>query len=43
MFHVTGVPETFIIDREGKLAYFKGGPFNSLEEIIAVVDGVLNK
>ena len=41
MFRVRGVPETFIIDRDGKLAYFKAGPFTSLEEILAVVDGVL--
>ena len=40
MFRVRGVPETFIIDRQGKLAYFKAGPFLSLDEIIAVVDGI---
>lgn len=43
MFRVRGVPETFIIDRNGKLAYFKAGPFTSLEDIVAVVDGVLSK
>jgi cytochrome c biogenesis protein CcmG, thiol:disulfide interchange protein DsbE len=43
MFRVRGVPETFIIDRSGKLAYFKAGPFTSLDEIIMVVDGVLRK
>ena len=41
MFRVRGVPETFIIDRSGRLAYFKAGPFSSTEEIISVVDGVL--
>lgn len=43
MFRVRGVPETFVIDRNGRLAYFKAGPFTSLEEIIAVVDDVLSK
>jgi cytochrome c biogenesis protein CcmG, thiol:disulfide interchange protein DsbE len=43
LFRVRGVPETFIIDRNGKLAYFKAGPFTSLDEIVAVVDGVLQK
>ena len=41
MFRVRGVPETFIIDRDGRLAYFKKGPFSSTEEILDVVDGVL--
>lgn len=43
MFRITGVPETFVIDRSGKLAYFKAGPFTSLDEILAVVDSVVNK
>lgn len=41
MFRVRGVPETFLIDRNGRLAYFKAGPFTSPEEIIGVVDSVL--
>jgi cytochrome c biogenesis protein CcmG, thiol:disulfide interchange protein DsbE len=41
MFRVRGVPETFIIDSSGRLAYYKAGPFTSLDEIISVVDGVL--
>jgi cytochrome c biogenesis protein CcmG, thiol:disulfide interchange protein DsbE len=41
MFRVRGVPETFIIDREGNLAYFKAGPFLSLDEILGVLDGIL--
>jgi len=40
MFRVTGVPETYIIDRQGKLAYSKAGPFLSLDEILSVVDNV---
>lgn len=41
MFRVRGVPETFVIDREGRLAYFKAGPFSSTREILDVIDGVL--
>jgi cytochrome c biogenesis protein CcmG, thiol:disulfide interchange protein DsbE len=40
MFRVRGVPETFIIDSNGKLAYFKAGPFQSTQEIISVVDSI---
>ena len=43
MFRVRGVPETFIIDRSGRLQYFKAGPFASTDEIIGVVDGILAK
>lgn len=43
IFRVRGVPETFIIDQQGKLAYFKAGPFSSTDEILSVVDEVLNK
>lgn len=39
-FRVRGVPETFIIDRQGRLAYFKAGPFQSLDEIITIIDGI---
>lgn len=42
MFRITGVPETYIIDQEGKLTYVKKGPFSSLGEIQAVVDDLLN-
>jgi cytochrome c biogenesis protein CcmG/thiol:disulfide interchange protein DsbE len=41
MFHTTGVPETYILDRQGKLAYVKVGSFISAEEITAVVDGLV--
>jgi cytochrome c biogenesis protein CcmG, thiol:disulfide interchange protein DsbE len=41
MFRVSGVPETFIIDREGRLAYFKKGPFSSTSEILSAVERVL--
>ncbi len=43
MFRVRGVPETYIIDRNGRLAYSKAGPFTSTDEIISVVDSILNK
>jgi cytochrome c biogenesis protein CcmG/thiol:disulfide interchange protein DsbE len=41
MFRILGVPETYIIDRRGRLAYVKKGPFFNLSEILAAVDGVL--
>jgi cytochrome c biogenesis protein CcmG, thiol:disulfide interchange protein DsbE len=43
MFRVRGVPETFIIDRNGRLAYFKAGPFESTDEIVGIIDGILKK
>jgi len=41
MFHTTGVPETYILDRQGRLAYSKMGPFMSVTEITSVVDGLV--
>jgi cytochrome c biogenesis protein CcmG, thiol:disulfide interchange protein DsbE len=41
-YGVRGVPETFIIDRQGKLAYFRAGPFTSTDEVISIVDSILN-
>jgi cytochrome c biogenesis protein CcmG, thiol:disulfide interchange protein DsbE len=41
MFRIRGVPETYIIDRTGKLAYIKIGPFTSLNEITSVIDPIL--
>jgi len=38
MFRIQGVPETYIIDKEGRLAYVKKGPFLSLSEIQNAVD-----
>jgi cytochrome c biogenesis protein CcmG, thiol:disulfide interchange protein DsbE len=40
-YRITGVPETYIIDKEGNLAYFKLSPFNSLMEITQVIDSLL--
>lgn len=40
-YRMRAVPETYIIDRQGTLAYIKIGPFASLEEILSAVDDVL--
>ncbi len=41
MFRIRGVPETYIIDRDGKLANIQIGPFNSTSEIISIIDPLL--
>ncbi|UCD99080.1 MAG: TlpA family protein disulfide reductase [Chloroflexota bacterium] len=40
-FRIRGVPETYIIDRDGKLASFKISPFLSLAEIQSLIDPLL--
>ncbi len=40
-FHISGVPETYFIDRQGHLAFAQIGPFSSLAEITNVVDPLL--
>lgn len=40
-FRITGVPETYIIDRTGLLAYKKFAPFSSLAEIKAAIEPLL--
>lgn len=42
-FRIRGVPETYIIDKEGNLAHIKIGPFQSLGEITSVIDRLLKK
>lgn len=42
-FRIRGVPETYIIDREGVLAYRKIGPFTSLSEIKSQIDPLLEQ
>ena len=42
-YHITGVPETYIIDRQGNLAHMQPGPFNSVEEISGLVENVLKQ
>ena len=43
IFRVSGVPETYIIDRDGKLAARKIGPFMSVNEITTMIDSALNQ
>jgi cytochrome c biogenesis protein CcmG/thiol:disulfide interchange protein DsbE len=40
-YRTTGVPETYIIDRNGNLAYKKFSPFLSVAEIKAAIDPLL--
>ena len=42
-FRIRGVPETYFIDSEGKLAYAQIGPFGSGAEIKAVIDPLLKQ
>ena len=42
-FRTTGVPETYIIDRDGILAYVKLSPFLSIEEIFRAIDPLLEE
>lgn len=42
-FRTTGVPETYIVDRDGVLAYVKISPFESLEEIKSAIDPLLEQ
>ncbi len=39
-FRIRGVPETYIIGPDGKLAAFKIGPYRSLDEIIQQIESV---
>lgn len=40
-YRITGVPETYIVDRNGRIAYTKISPFASLDEIKAAIDPLL--
>jgi cytochrome c biogenesis protein CcmG, thiol:disulfide interchange protein DsbE len=42
MFRITGVPETYVIDQSGKLAYAWVSPFESEAQIHAIVDPLIN-
>ncbi|MBN2147658.1 MAG: TlpA family protein disulfide reductase [Anaerolineales bacterium] len=42
-YRTTGVPETYIIDKNGVLAYIKLSPFLSLAEIKAAIDPLLGE
>jgi cytochrome c biogenesis protein CcmG/thiol:disulfide interchange protein DsbE len=40
-FRIKGVPETYFIDQDGVLQYVKVGPFQSIDEIRAQIDPLL--
>ena len=42
-YRTTGVPETYIIDKSGTLAYVKLSPFLSLQEITGAIDPLLEE
>jgi cytochrome c biogenesis protein CcmG/thiol:disulfide interchange protein DsbE len=42
-YRTTGVPETYIIDKDGNLAYVKLSPFLSLDEIRQAIDPLLRQ
>jgi len=41
MFRIKGVPETYFVDRDGVLRYVHVGPFNSEDQIRAIIDPLL--
>jgi cytochrome c biogenesis protein CcmG, thiol:disulfide interchange protein DsbE len=41
MFRMGGVPETYIVDRNGKLVHKEIGPFESTAQIISIIDPLL--
>lgn len=41
IFNVKGVPETYILDQNGKLQFIKYGPFISIDEINNAIEQVL--
>jgi cytochrome c biogenesis protein CcmG, thiol:disulfide interchange protein DsbE len=41
LFHIKGVPETYIIDTKGVLRHVKVGPFVALDEIKTILDPLL--
>ncbi len=43
MFRIKGVPETYFIDQNGKLAYIQIGPFTSETEIYAIIDSLAKR
>lgn len=42
-FRISGVPETYFIDRDGRLAYIKIGPFQTLDQILGIIDPLLSE
>lgn len=43
VYRTTGVPETYIVDKSGALAYVKLSPFLSLKEITGAIDPLLEQ
>lgn len=43
MFRIRGVPETYIIDPKGKLAFAQIGPFDSSDQIVSIVQKYISK
>jgi cytochrome c biogenesis protein CcmG, thiol:disulfide interchange protein DsbE len=43
VYRTTGVPETYIVDKQGNLAYVKLSPFLSLDEIKAAIDPLVRQ
>lgn len=41
LFRIKGVPETYIIGKDGRLANVKIGPFDSVAEIQSTIDKLL--
>lgn len=41
LFRIKGVPETYFIDQDGKLAYIQIGPFSTEAQIHKIIDGML--
>jgi cytochrome c biogenesis protein CcmG/thiol:disulfide interchange protein DsbE len=41
MFRILGVPETYVVGKDGRLAYIKKGPFRSVDEITRIIDAAL--
>ena len=42
-FRIRGVPETYFIDRDGRLAYIQVGPFAGTGEITRIIDALLEQ
>lgn len=42
-FRIKGVPETYFVDRDGKIHFIQVGPFQSLEQIQSVIDSIKAK
>lgn len=42
IYNVKGVPETYILDRSGRLQYIKYGPFLTADEILRAIEQVLS-